>query len=394
MKRATRTLTSGIIAVLILLGLARMFFFGIYYVDSPSMEPTLHGALEGGDHALVVYGDASGLERFDLVVIQHEGKREPLVKRVVALPGESVAVRGGDLWIDEALLEPDQPHPQPVLIFDDELLELESAFRVGEPWSRVEEGWLLDASAVPAGSDAGLMFMRLPLNDHYFGPDETLVLGKEGVGDGILEFEVRVEDPGTKVRLGLLEQGDKFEVTLATDASGSASATLERRTPQERSELAHTEVAFGVGFHELRFSNVDDHLTFEIDRETIFSVKYEGNHLHPSDNSRSGLSLPTDRVYLGGEGGRLTLGNLRVYRDLHYTPRGKYASTESVQLGPGEIFVLGDNSRQSQDGRDWGPTDVGEVIGRPVGVVWPPSRMGRFPDPQGDSSAKKVDEGP
>ena len=84
------------------------------------------------------------------------------------------------------------------------------------------------------------------------------------------------------------------------------------------------------------------------------------------------MSLPTDRVFLGGRGGRARFSGVRVLRGLHYTARGEFGVDEGVTLGPQEVFLLGDNSRDSRDGRDWGPTPLSAVVGRPLFVVWPP----------------------
>ncbi|GAB0492403.1 hypothetical protein MMPV_003665 [Pyropia vietnamensis] len=43
-------------------------------------------------------------------------------------------------------------------------------------------------------------------------------------------------------------------------------------------------------------------------------------------------------------------------------------------VGDGQLFVLGDNAPHSCDSRYWGLLPVTDVVGRPVGRVWPPSR--------------------
>jgi len=355
--------------------LVRTFFLGVYYIDSPSMEPTLHGAEEGGDWALVAYGRGEP-ERFDLVVLVPEGEQDPFVKRVGGLPGEKVAVRGGDLWIDDRILRTEPPLPVPVPIFDSDLNDLETAFRLGPQWTRVEEGWLLDASDVDEGSDAGLMFMRLGLKDHYLDGQGHLVIGHG------LEFTVQVVEPGLVVRLGLIEQGDRFEAILDTRGGELALLTVERRNLHGREILESLELAFPPGSHDLRFGNVNDTLFLSMDGERVLTLAYEGNELWASDLERRGKSPPTDRVFLGGCAGSAVFSGVRVLRDLHFTPRGRYAVDEAVHLGPEEIFVLGDNSRDSLDGREWGPTPLRAVIGRPVGVLWPPSRQQRISGPR------------
>ena len=64
--------------------------------------------------------------------------------------------------------------------------------------------------------------------------------------------------------------------------------------------------------------------------------------------------------------------HIRILRDLHYTPSpGGVGVATTVHLGQDEVFLLGDNSVQSQDSRSLGPVPVGQLIGEPTHVVWP-----------------------
>ncbi|MCL2193396.1 MAG: signal peptidase I [Treponema sp.] len=51
---------------------------------------------------------------------------------------------------------------------------------------------------------------------------------------------------------------------------------------------------------------------------------------------------------------------------------------ESIQLGPGECFVMSDDRGSTADSRTWGPICTRSIIGRPVLRFWPPARIG-FP---------------
>ncbi len=365
-----------------LLGLAlfvRVFVVGLYYVDSGSMEPTVHGAPKGGEYLAVRYGGARDLERFDLVVLlPGGGESEARIKRLVGLPGESLILRGGNLWIDGQLLAPNEPRPPLVPCFDDGLLDVESWFRFTEAWSRVEDELVLDAREVEHGSGRGLLYQRQVFKDHYLDRDGELVLGEVVVADGALRLQVRLDSPPATLRLGLVEQGDVFEVRI-TPAEGQARFELLRRNAEGEKRLAICEASWTAGFHELFFVNRDDHLSFSLDGEERLQKSYAGNAFLSSDHARRGFSAPTERVFFGGETGRATFKGVRVLRDLHYLPRGVFALDEELILGPAEILVLGDNSRASRDGRDWGPTLLREVLGRPLGVVWPPGHMRRLP---------------
>lgn len=55
------------------------------------------------------------------------------------------------------------------------------------------------------------------------------------------------------------------------------------------------------------------------------------------------------------------------------TPAGytNNVEPETVQLGPGQYFVMGDNRTDSQDSRYFGPIAQSEIVGKAEFVVWP-----------------------
>ena len=100
------------LVVLVVWGLSRVAF-PLFQVPSGSMWPTLHGGPSGGDVILVdrttTWGRAGDeFERFDLLVFEHPGYPDKMVKRAVAFGNETVQVRGGSVWID------DEVAPRPV----------------------------------------------------------------------------------------------------------------------------------------------------------------------------------------------------------------------------------------------------------------------------------------
>src|SRR5918998_2340771 len=95
-----------LISFALVFGFVRPFVVEAFYIPSQSMVPTL----KVQDRVLVnkfIYR-FSEPERRDIVVFQSvEGGGEDLIKRVVGLPGDEIAVRGGRLFVnDEPQTEP------------------------------------------------------------------------------------------------------------------------------------------------------------------------------------------------------------------------------------------------------------------------------------------------
>jgi signal peptidase I len=97
--------TAGTVLPAVLIALfVNVFVAQAMVVHGPSMQPNLHY-----DQRVMVekvtYRLMHGPRRGDVVVIDVPGEDEPLIKRVVALPGEPVEVRGGQVFVDGQLQE-------------------------------------------------------------------------------------------------------------------------------------------------------------------------------------------------------------------------------------------------------------------------------------------------
>lgn len=74
-------------------------------IESVSMEPNLHP----GEYVLVekISYALGQPQRGDIIVFHHPRGERDLIKRVIGLPGETLEVRAGQVWIDgTALTEP------------------------------------------------------------------------------------------------------------------------------------------------------------------------------------------------------------------------------------------------------------------------------------------------
>ena len=360
----------------------KSFFLDVYRVDSASMAPWIHGSPEGGERVLVRYVRDPRLERFDLVVILREGESEPAVKRLAGLPGEHVMLRGGDLVIDGARLGPDVPRPEPVTVFDEAVHRFDEAFAFDRArWQEEREGWRVDARGAEADGEAGLACYHPRILDGYLDPASQRVAGNRAVNDLILECRFRLEAPDSRGALiwRLSEGAELFEAEIRLDGDSKALARLLRRSPEGETEvLAEERVSFGAGaWHAARFANVDNALTLELDGAVACRALDAEDRPHTGVEGEAGRHrMP--RACLGTQGLRAHVRDLRIARDLYYTESGRYAVREPIQLGPREIFVLGDNSAESRDSREWGPIGLEEVVGIPIAVIWPPSAIRRL----------------
>lgn len=364
-------IAAGLVA---LFALVKSFVADVYLVETGSMRPTIFGGRERPDgpedseHVLVRYTRGYRPDRFDLVVMNAREEGPPLVKRVAGLPGEELAIRDGDLFVGGRRLGPDVPRPSPVCLFDSRWHDLQTSFeyRRDGSVSRSGDGW-----SVNGGEPVDVAY-HPRFTDGYLDREHHLVPGLHEVNDGILELEVRFEEPrAAELRLFLVEAGDSFEVELSPRAH---VLRLLRRVPRaladtvaaEEQVLEEAEVELAPGrWIELSFANVDDHLVLRSSAlGRVLRASYSGNRPCPPE-------LRWPRVGFTISGGVASVRSVRVLRDLFYTEAGTYGTTAPIRLGPDEYFLLGDNSAASTDSRHFGPVRAHELIGVPIAVVAP-----------------------
>ena len=396
MKTSWLTRVAWTLAVLALaLLFAKGFVLDVYHVDTASMEPTILGREGGGESVLVRY-DRSPPKRFETLVVQRPGEEAALVKRVAGLEREAVQIVEGDLFIDGKRLAPDVPRPAPTPVFDQRWQTIEQAFRglesANSPWKRAADVLELDAHAIPENASEGLLVYKQQVTDGYLTREHVLVEGENSANDLVIECEFAAHQPEGRVRLGLSEAADSFEACLAPRADGAQIVLTRNHGTETRETLATQKIALrsstgdsASSWHALRFANIDNALSLWLDGALVLRATYAENTFHPSDVLHEGKSFPP-RAWLGGEGGRWSFRSIRLACDIYYTQRGSQGTAHPLQLGPGQCFVLGDNSAESRDSREWGPLEYAEIRGRARWIVWPLSHLRQIPGAVYDTS--------
>jgi signal peptidase I len=375
------------LVLVIAVALLRVFCLRIFAVETPSMEPTVHGVAGDfpGEHVLVRFGplfDAAELERFDLVVIRRDAGGAPLCKRLIGLPGERLQFVDGDLFVNGERLPSFELPPLWIDVFDQARDAFDEHFHYSKapesPWEHNARGELvLEGAAIPVGAELGMMLFQRELTDTVRLGDGSLKPGLIQVNDGRLQVEFQLlEELGEGLlRFRLVEAGDLFEVELR-EQDGMTQVTVYRR-PGNEVLVSTTSVPLGTAWTRLTWENRDNHLALRLEAieghaMTQMATDYASNRsfggLLPE-----GLSSLAPRVAFGGAGVRVAFRNVRIWRDLYWVATGDWGARAQIELGPDEYFAVGDNSANSLDSRHWGPLARHELMGRPVGVVAPGS---------------------
>jgi signal peptidase I len=95
----------------------------------------------------------------------------------------------------------------------------------------------------------------------------------------------------------------------------------------------------------------------------------------PSDRDfiKRVVGLPGDTITC--QGGDLIRNGQKV-EELYLDPGTETQSCTRTTVGPGQLFVMGDNRTNSQDSRVFGPIQESDVVGRAFVRIWPLNHAG------------------
>lgn len=84
------------IVILLVVVIIRTYFVTPVIVNGPSMKPTL----DGGE--VMILNKRGTLDRFDVVVVKvaRDGVNEKIIKRIIAMPGETIACENGIIYVN------------------------------------------------------------------------------------------------------------------------------------------------------------------------------------------------------------------------------------------------------------------------------------------------------
>ncbi|WZO96833.1 signal peptidase I [Isosphaeraceae bacterium EP7] len=377
-----------------------------------------------GDRLLVqkyLY-DLRDPRRWEVAVFQSpEEQNQAYVKRVVGLPGESVQILGGDLYIDGKIARKSlaQQHAMRIPVHDSTYFPADAnrfprwVFHKARPNGprNAASGWTVDQNRFVhrdlgdsgEGTIDWLDYRHWqpdrirygPINDFspYNGGD---LRGENSVGDLSMEVDVALKPEARSLSIRIGRDGDRFYISLPVD--GRRPAEVRRNgliVPLLNLRGSLTSSPDSSVVSRVEASLMDRRLIVAVDGTPLFDpIDFE------MTEDPIGGSLFASPVGLGLEGSGAEVSAIRLYRDVFYTAalagatRKAFGVDRPYQLKEGEFFVLGDNSAVSNDSRFWklSPVVRAEMfLGKPFlvhlpGQVMPLKVFGRsvywVPDPR------------
>ena len=360
-----------------------------YPGNDPSQGPVLPGDRVLIDRATFQFRPP---RRWEVVAFRTPGREKQWsVKRVVGLPGESVALRDGDVYINGEILRKtlDQQEAVSVLVHD--------ADHVPGHCTHAPPRWRPDAETTRWRRDGGRFIFSAGPNSHPTNPIDWLSYRHwrrvPGQPDAVLEGPV-LTDPafefGRRVPCETIRPTHDLRLSFRWVKASGRGWLYVRAVDGELEFVLKIQAATGrvellCNGSPLPISaptgSVLDNLPARVDVSLFdrqFLAAIAGRTIAVYPYERRGDKGPTSHhpFSLGAADASIEVDEVRVFRDAYYEyPLGcnKEWQLEGIaSKRVGELFVLGDNAMFSSDSRTWpaGPgVALTAVVGKPLVAV-------------------------
>lgn len=296
----------------------------------------------------------AAIGRFDVIAFKYpKDPSRSFVKRVVGLPGETIRfddrgdllVRSGDRWMIAR-----KPR------------EVQDAL-----WLPVHDGRFVDPATPSWKPDdpARWTIARDPAKGQILtaapGKSACSVELARSTDCGDLRVTATVTPSDGAITLAIVEGG---LITAVEIPIGPGKTKLTRGGSTE-TEVDGSGLAPGTPA-TIVFAYVDERITLVVGTKEILAW----------DDPRPAMTSSPSTVRLACGPGGAKFMDVRVDRDIFWTPGFGPHSADGVVLPPDGYFVVGDNVFNSEDSRTWGPVARSLLIGR-VTEIWFPFERAR-----------------
>lgn len=429
-KRPWRDNLEALGAAILMAVLLKPLVIEAYAIPTSSMQPTLMGSDEAGvfDRILVDKLRYSLVEpkRWDIVVFRYPLRQnQNYVKRLVGMPGDRLLIMGGNLYHADpdgkdatVLRKPDriqerlwkEIYPLRRLVRN----EREILGR-GRYFSGQGAQWRQDGDDLVATRARGRLARLVFTNEADGGlanriwdgypPDIARAIRNagaperfEGVQDARLRFGFTPSEDVTLLRVGItIVQAGKKERRLALEVREGRGRLVVRVGGKEDETSGEFDFAIPANATtEVGFAHVDDRLVawrngrrlaeLDVSAHKVWTRLQQGY----SNGGTTGrfLGVTASLEFRGPENARIS--DLRIDRDLHYTPTG-VEDAMPIVVPEGHYFMMGDNTLASADSRQWRAITVGRL---PDDRMVDPHRHANVQKLRGNSRARDLDGPP
>jgi len=292
-------------------------------------------------------------------------KRKNFIKRLVGLPGEVIEIIDGDIYVNGKIARKPERIQKALWqhVYDSRYVEKRPQLAGGQ-WLAEDSRWHVGANEFTFDAreqenrPARLRFQRI-IKDRssYSGGG-----GMNPVGDIMVEFDLEFVENRGDLAVTIREDDHEYVCTLECGAKPALGVKAQGEAIQVSSE---TPIQAGRTYH-VAFCNVDDSVSAWLDGERVVRKEFDAAPSYRIEHT-NGVSLTAD-------GGRLTVTNLTIKRDVYYTFDASARFPEKGKRIPKDHYLaLGDNSPTSRDSRVWGYVPAGNLLGKAFMVFWPPS---------------------
>ena len=322
--------------------------------------------------------------------------RKNYIKRLVGLPGETIRIRHGDIFVNGmlAVRPPEVQNAQWQFVYDSADVPRQPVASVPAVWITEEGAAKPDGAALRltpgAGGRAEARYgRRISDIPAYSGYDSNVPYYSVGersaayysVGEIKWDVEVTLDRAGV-LRLAI-DEDELHYVGAVRFGTAAAKTSLQFSGHGASEKHPPVESAFAAELgkpHRVTFTNASGRLELAVDGEMVLSCEHPMPENDLTVSSGAALSV---------ESAQAEFSRVRLYRSVYYRPpevNGAYAvdasdthvmtalsliGPDGYRLAEGQYLALGDNQPNSWDSRYWGTVPRRNLIGQGVVLWWP-----------------------
>lgn len=315
------------------------------------------------------------------------------IKRIVGLPGETIRIVGGDIYVNDQLCRKNLADQRKIAI-----LVHDADYRPtlnNQPvscWQAADTDskWTEETGRFTCKPSSKNKVDWLRFHNLRFDPNEP---------DQIVESPILnnyAYNQGLPLRSEEIHDVNDLMLSFRIDKIGSdgqlwIETTTGDETFQIEIEIAERKWSLRQSNKILEKGTIPDQLKLAagtrfcasvIDRQVLFAI--DDNELCIHQPKPMNLSIsPTSPIFsIGANQSDISINEIKVYRDVYYSDEiltlVRSSPQDSYSMGPGEYYVLGTNCPISDDSRFWnnGPALPERlIVGRPFAVLFPSKRV-------------------